>query len=539
MSGSAMSRDSLRDNLNCCICLEYFTSPLTLPCGHNFCQKCIHDYWGREELQPSPAFTCPECRKVFPQRPEPCRNVNLYAVVEHLKEKEEQLRTATRQASEGSALVCGTLCPRHRRALDMFCCTDNRCICRECSVKDCCAHQLELIEDRRKQQEEHLRQTLKTSTNQKKQTEEVISRREQDVQNIKDSWEKMLSGIGAQFDQLSKALEECRSLTVQAMKREQVVALEKADDGLGNLRSYLMALEKHKQEAEQLLQNPDDAAFLQGLALLTLPGSAPIMPVVPSCVSAHADAVNLKLPEALRLFQMELPNALYPSVPDKEVKESSEAASSTSEKPQRSTDLYPMSELRKQLSTEYCDLTFDPKTPCKYIKLSRENCKATHKVQLPERGVPELPERFHTWQVMCTEGFSQGHHYWEVEISDFFVHIGVAYESLPRAKAEENKIGRNRLSWSLQVLRGRHSAWHNNKEIQLQAPEYRRIGVSLHCDKGNLTFYGIKDGKLERLHSFTCLFSDKVYPVFWIGETVTVRLCQKTELPNSDVDIYT
>ncbi|XP_051568066.1 E3 ubiquitin-protein ligase RNF135 isoform X2 [Myxocyprinus asiaticus] len=44
-------------NLKCSICFEIFTKPVTLVCGHNYCQKCIKEYLKNAKRD------CPHCRK--------------------------------------------------------------------------------------------------------------------------------------------------------------------------------------------------------------------------------------------------------------------------------------------------------------------------------------------------------------------------------------------------------------------------------------------------------------------------------------------
>ncbi len=46
------------NNLKCSICMEIFTKPVTLVCGHNYCQKCINACWARS----SGKRDCPHCR---------------------------------------------------------------------------------------------------------------------------------------------------------------------------------------------------------------------------------------------------------------------------------------------------------------------------------------------------------------------------------------------------------------------------------------------------------------------------------------------
>ncbi|XP_052455312.1 E3 ubiquitin/ISG15 ligase TRIM25 [Carassius gibelio] len=45
-------------NLKCPICMEIFTKPVTLVCGHNYCQKCIYACWAKSSARRD----CPHCR---------------------------------------------------------------------------------------------------------------------------------------------------------------------------------------------------------------------------------------------------------------------------------------------------------------------------------------------------------------------------------------------------------------------------------------------------------------------------------------------
>ncbi|CAI9606397.1 unnamed protein product, partial [Staurois parvus] len=295
-------------------------------------------------------------------------------------------------------------------------------------------------------------------------------------------------------------------------------------------------------EANQLLDTrTNDTEFLEGLPLLAPVGCAPVPPNVQLCGTAQMNAITKVLPEVTRLLQQELPNALHPVVAQPETRESSVRSSSfeirgtccptqtsgsfpSTLKTELATDTTTMSTIRNKLFQDYRNLMFDPETANKYIIISQQNCKATHKTSSRTNTVPESPKRFQSWQVMCTEGFLEGSHYWEVEISTYFVQIGVAYDSLKRINVMENQIGRNNCSWSLELRSMGHSAWHDNKEIPLNLPTCRRIGIHLDCAAGSLTFYGIMDGGLENLHVFHCVFLERLYPIFWIGDDVNVKL---------------
>ena len=53
------------DQLQCSICLDVFTDPVSTPCGHNFCMVCLKECWDS-----SSRCQCPVCMEKFHKRPE-------------------------------------------------------------------------------------------------------------------------------------------------------------------------------------------------------------------------------------------------------------------------------------------------------------------------------------------------------------------------------------------------------------------------------------------------------------------------------------
>uniref|UniRef100_A0A8C7F975 RING-type domain-containing protein n=1 Tax=Oncorhynchus kisutch TaxID=8019 RepID=A0A8C7F975_ONCKI len=68
------------DLVHCSICLDVFTNPVSIPCGHNFCRCCILDYWKTTAL-----FQCPMCKKTF-KRPDISINTVLREIAEQFKD---------------------------------------------------------------------------------------------------------------------------------------------------------------------------------------------------------------------------------------------------------------------------------------------------------------------------------------------------------------------------------------------------------------------------------------------------------------------
>ncbi|XP_029958464.1 E3 ubiquitin/ISG15 ligase TRIM25-like isoform X2 [Salarias fasciatus] len=68
------------DQFLCSICLDVFTEPVSIPCGHNFCKACLSQHWeGKEQCQ------CPLCNEKFSKGLKLRVNTAFRDVVENFK----------------------------------------------------------------------------------------------------------------------------------------------------------------------------------------------------------------------------------------------------------------------------------------------------------------------------------------------------------------------------------------------------------------------------------------------------------------------
>lgn len=143
---------------------------------------------------------------------------------------------------------------------------------------------------------------------------------------------------------------------------------------------------------------------------------------------------------------------------------------------------------------------------------------------------PARPGSFELWQVQCTQSFRTGQHYWEVRTSDHSVTLGITYPKLSRRKVgtHTDNIGRGPSSWGLCIQEDSIQAWHNGKAQRLHGVPGRLLGIDLNLTSGYLTFYSLEP-QTQLLHTFHALFSQPLFPVFWLLEGRTLTLCHQPE----------
>lgn len=78
---------SLDEELICAVCRDIFVEPVTLPCGHNYCDECVNQLkkslaWDEEDESPSQHYTCPLCLAPCDVRIHLKKNVVLHNILE-------------------------------------------------------------------------------------------------------------------------------------------------------------------------------------------------------------------------------------------------------------------------------------------------------------------------------------------------------------------------------------------------------------------------------------------------------------------------
>ncbi|KAM9034761.1 E3 ubiquitin-protein ligase TRIM17-like [Sarcophilus harrisii] len=119
----------------CSTCSHYYSNPVTITCGHSFCQECFTENWNCE----AGTIFCPECNTVIIVQHIPVFNFRLNSIVDLIKElKRWFLQNFEEQQPQ---------CPIHQKFLKLFCEDDQTAICVICSeAQEHQAHTIHPIE---------------------------------------------------------------------------------------------------------------------------------------------------------------------------------------------------------------------------------------------------------------------------------------------------------------------------------------------------------------------------------------------------------
>uniref|UniRef100_A0A8C2JXF3 Uncharacterized protein n=1 Tax=Cyprinus carpio TaxID=7962 RepID=A0A8C2JXF3_CYPCA len=165
-----------QDEFLCAVCLDLLKDPVTTSCGHSYCKSCITDCWDQEDQKR--VYSCPQCRQTFSPRPALARNTMLAEVVEklkktrlsadcdagagdvqcdvctgrkykavksclvclnsycqnHLEQHESWFKGKRHNLTEATGRLQEMICQKHEKLLEVFCRTDQKCICVLCMI---------------------------------------------------------------------------------------------------------------------------------------------------------------------------------------------------------------------------------------------------------------------------------------------------------------------------------------------------------------------------------------------------------------------
>uniref|UniRef100_A0A8C6D2U0 Tripartite motif-containing protein 5-like n=1 Tax=Moschus moschiferus TaxID=68415 RepID=A0A8C6D2U0_MOSMO len=211
---------NLQEEVTCPICLELLTEPLSLDCGHSFCQACITannmvSMSGQDEER-----RCPVCRISYePGNLRPNRHVA--NIVQRLRE----VKLSPEVEHERN------LCLRHGEKLMLFCEEDREVICWLCErSQEHHGHHTFLIEEVSQDYQKKLQEALEKLREKQLEAEELEVKVRAQTAAWKDQIQHERQNVKAVFQKLKKNLKYEEVKEMQKLKNKEEVGLRNLAD---------------------------------------------------------------------------------------------------------------------------------------------------------------------------------------------------------------------------------------------------------------------------------------------------------------------
>ncbi|XP_075947750.1 E3 ubiquitin-protein ligase TRIM21-like [Anarhichas minor] len=526
---------SSEDQFLCSICLDVFTDPVTTPCGHNFCKNCITEHWNTSDR-----CQCPMCKEGFNTRPDLRVNTLLSEMVAQFRQSAQQktssseqqeskpgevpcdVCTGTKLKALKSCLVClasycethlephltasrlkrhqlidpvenleDRMCTKHDKPLELFCKTDQTCVCMLCPVLDHKTHEFVPLKEEYEGKKVELKKT-------EAEIQQMIQKRRLKIQEIKhsvdlseeDADREKAEGVQV-FTALKESVERGQANLIDTIKEKQKRNEKQAEAFIKELEQEISELMKRSTEVVQLSLSEDHLHLLQSVQSSNIHHPPPTK-----------DWTKVSVPPASYEGTVRRAVAQLEETLSKEIKKLVEA------------------EL-KRIQKFAVDVTLDPDTANLKLILSADGKQVhTGKVQQLR---PNNPERFSpTLCVLGTQSFSSENFYYEVQVKiKSGWDLGVARESI-------NRKGQISLSpqdgyWTICLRNGNEYEALDDPSVSLSLKSQpQKVGVFVVYEEGLVSFYDVDAAAL--IYSFTgCSFKENLFPYFSPGPNPGVK----------------
>ncbi|XP_073667970.1 E3 ubiquitin-protein ligase TRIM39-like isoform X1 [Paramisgurnus dabryanus] len=522
-SSLSSSSVSLSEELQCCICLDVFSDPVSTPCGHNFCRICLKQCWDNSQI-----YSCPYCKETFSKRPELNINTTLREVTLIFKEKfslrrsevlcdicDERKLKALKSCLMCQMSYCEThlephqrvlklkkhklldpveniedyICEKHERPLELFCRDDQTCVCVFCTDGDHKNHNTVPLEEESKEKKTQL---LKTQTD----IQQMIQKRIKKIQDIKHSAElrkvmncneKLISQRSGEqekaasvevFSDLIRSIERCQTELLEMMDEEEKAEEKQDEDLIKDLEQEITELKLRDSELEKIKHSEDHLHLIQ-IDTSSLYRAPDMKNWSEISIKTHVSVENLR--RALTQLQESVNEKLTQTV-------------------------------LMKMQQYAVDVTLDPDTAHPYLILSEDRKQVKHgdiKHKLPDN-----PGRFNLCPcVLGKEGFTSGRFYFEVQVKDKTEwDLGVARESINRKG--DITVSPEDGFWTVWLRNENEYEALDDPDVSLCLKvKPQKVGVFVDYEEGLVCFYDVESR--SHIYSFTAqTFTEKLFPYF-------------------------
>ncbi|XP_006804288.2 E3 ubiquitin-protein ligase TRIM21-like [Neolamprologus brichardi] len=375
----------------------------------------------------------------------------------------------------------GRMCMKHDKPLELFCKTDQTCVCTLCSVFKHKTHEFVPL---REEYEGKKAELWKTEA----EIQLMIQKRQLKIQEIKKSVKMSKDSADrekAEGFQVFTALQESAERGMKKLMKEiegkQKTTEKQAEGFIKDLEQEISELKKTSSQMEQLSHSEDHLHVLQSFSSLKA-----VLPAKDwTEIRVHPPSYEGTVVRAVAQLEEKLRKCMKKKLLEAEL---------------------------ERVQQHAVDVTLDPDTANSRLILSDDG-KQVHCGDV-RKNLPDNPQRFSPCpNVLGKQSLSSGRFYFEVQVKGKTAwDLGVASELV-------NRKGKITLTpqdgfWSLGLRNRNEYRAFTSPSVRLclqSGPE--KVGVFVDYDEGLVSFYDVDTAAL--IYSFTgCSFIQKLHPYF-------------------------
>ncbi|XP_075415569.1 E3 ubiquitin-protein ligase TRIM47 [Tenrec ecaudatus] len=393
-----------------------------------------------------------------------------------------------------------SLCPRHLRPLEHYCRAERACLCQVCAVQEHRGHELVPLEQERALQEAEQPKVLSALEDCMDELGAGIAQSRRTAALIKSAAVAERERVSRLFAEAVATLQRFQAEVLGFIDEGEATMLGRSQEDLRRQEGQRSRLSKARHNLSQVPE-ADSVSYLQELLALRLaleegcgPGPGP-----------PKELSFTKSSQAVRTVKELLATVCTSQWEQLQGLESDEGGlqklGSEAEADPQDPDStgHPESEAPRDYFLKFAYIVdLDSDTADKFLQLF--GTKGVKRVLCPIN-YPESPTRFtHCEQVLGEGALDRGTYYWEVEIIEGWVSVGVMAEDFSTKEPyDRGRLGRNPSSCCLQWNGRNFSVWFHGLEAPLPQPFSPTVGICLEYADRALAFYAVRDGKMSLL----------------------------------------
>ncbi|XP_042201929.1 nuclear factor 7, ovary-like [Callorhinchus milii] len=244
---SGLQNECWTEEIICPICLDFFTDPVSMDCGHNFCRCCI-----TRSLENQETNRCAVCQETFAEK-----NLSVNRALASLAEKARKFSLTPTQTE------IKLHCEKHREELKLFCESDQKLLCVVCSHgQEHRDHSFLPIEEAVEIYKDQVKSFLDSLTQRKETALQAEAKQRRNISQLKEQARSLQTQVKDDFCKIHQSLNDREQRVMRDLRERENEIVQRMESNLREIQSNLDSVQQKISEL-MIQMKKDGPIFLQ------------------------------------------------------------------------------------------------------------------------------------------------------------------------------------------------------------------------------------------------------------------------------------